>query len=61
MSSFQDWIQDKQNRNKTHAYTWRKQEFDAINSDNTDFVLGTCHYIKTSYFEGTLCGCKLCI
>lgn len=51
MSSFQDWIQDKQNRNKTHAYTWRKQEFDAINPDNTDFVLGTFHYIKTSYFE----------
>ncbi|CAC5414963.1 E3.1.3.1 [Mytilus coruscus] len=39
-SLVQEWIQDKQNRNKTHAYAWKKEEFDAINSDNTDFVLG---------------------
>ncbi|VDI63596.1 alkaline phosphatase, partial [Mytilus galloprovincialis] len=39
-SLVQEWIQDKQYRNKTHAYAWRKKEFDAINPDNTDFVLG---------------------
>ncbi|XP_076087473.1 alkaline phosphatase-like isoform X1 [Mytilus galloprovincialis] len=39
-SLVQEWIQDKQNRNKTHAYAWRKEEFDAINPDNTEFVLG---------------------
>jgi hypothetical protein len=36
----QEWIRDKEDRNKTFSYVWRKEEFEQINPQNTDFVLG---------------------
>lgn len=39
-SLVQEWIREKEDRNKTFSYVWRKEEFDQINPQNTDFVLG---------------------
>lgn len=35
-----EWQDDKLNRNLKHKYVWKKDDFDAINTDETDYLLG---------------------
>jgi alkaline phosphatase len=34
------WKTLQQGKNKKHAYVWRKKEFDAVNENDVDFLLG---------------------
>lgn len=40
----QVWIQDKVDRNSRHSYVWNNAQFDAVDPDNTDHLLGPCYH-----------------
>ncbi|KAK3609264.1 hypothetical protein CHS0354_006189 [Potamilus streckersoni] len=35
-----EWKDDKMRRNKKHGYVWNKEQFDAVNPKNVDYLLG---------------------
>ena len=41
---FQDWLDKHDELQTNHAYVWNKEQMDAIDSENTDFVLGKQRY-----------------
>jgi len=49
---FQDWIDEKENRSMSNKYVWNKEQFEAINSQQTDYVLGErCFLLYYLFFQ----------
>ncbi|XP_012942912.1 alkaline phosphatase, tissue-nonspecific isozyme [Aplysia californica] len=40
LNLIQEWEKDKENRGATHSYVWNKTQFDQLDLDNTDYLLG---------------------
>lgn len=44
---FQEWIEDKVRRQKTHRYVWNKQDLDQVDTQRVDYLLGEA-FTRTS-------------
>lgn len=52
--SLQEWKDEKAARGVSHEFVWNKEQFDAVNPDDTDYLFGTWFYVtnimvKTSF------------
>lgn len=41
----EDWMKDKKNRHLAHKYVSNKEEFDKVDPNKTDYLLGLSPYI----------------
>ncbi|XP_035224603.1 alkaline phosphatase-like [Stegodyphus dumicola] len=45
----EDWMKDKKNRNLAYKYVTRKQDFDLVDPNKTDYLLGLFNYGHMAY------------
>lgn len=38
----EEWMKDKKNRHLSHKYVSNKEEFDRVDPNKTDYLLGLC-------------------